>query len=1663
MQDAFPYPPDLVNGAIPVVFAVNAVDSKYVTSPWSSSTTYGSSLYQEWQKDDVVGEAVPQEGNNKTGGNIGTSAPSCNGPFDLFIDAMSLMCNKDSYKHVDRWSSVSNNAGRVGADSAPSDLLLSGGQQYHDHHNELYSREIISGEESSTDEDDDGNTHLGKNDDNDETRRIRHGFASEMRKRINYINRSTAKASTNTKDHPQKSLHQQQRAAMEDVGLQQSTSTPTMPAFFDRVRIIPVSKRHAFPPSKDPNGVNNTIILPGMSSTTNIHHNHQQQQQNQYQRYPYNYNATTHDTNASVSAATAASKYQQQPVEQFLLDKISPNPFSLRRKQLHLDRAITALEPSKMPPPSSSSTFSTHGDSMTIYPPTDAINTTSSEGSHLNKYHNNVGIIPLDWLEKHCQWLPSVVLVVMALDLNLPQTLRVERDVQLGETIDNIRSSLAPKRECRIHLVCLVTNHEQLKTIQQKHLATSQQLTFVRSQCRLSPSNITMLYFPGDLVVGEQQSNPQLLTTIPKKLPLLPSQPSLTTTTTTTLINELSLTSLPLKQLYRTTRDLSLSYYLTAARRLKRKISLLHSYDNNSTMNYNLLPFIIRYQFKISIYYEFQLKLDRSFKHLSEAYNAAELYYKYITNQQRQVLSVLQEQIYYYSQQHMRKQNILDQVVEDEECGSSEAFHDNSGGGNNMYPTSYADLSTPVTPQRKIAKSKIQSPNTTADDGVEVALIIGSPPSNAVAAATSNADSDHEDLLLMKQQFKLLPLSDMAFQCRGVADWINFKLMKYTFKYSSSNTTQQQIAPDADKSSITDIKGVGGGAGIVHATMQWRRHSQVFLSAKYYHAYDNIPKISNCPLLLQPKWWHSSYVEHQRLAIAELAERYPLLLHNVDSTFASRESLFICASWRLYLAAAEATLQTCKLIEFENQSKNLTHQYDQVDEDTAQEQHYSASQYVGGIDPGMLENQFRKETRKQHCHSALRFLERAISLFYNPDGQNRISWYDCTLDNHEGRLAAPLHYLFGSLSMNKVIEEYGDSNDYNTISTGLETAMKHLHHALGLVVGWSTLEAAIAKTLIRCYSKLTELGIVWDHAMLANALTFLLFPDIYQFLQAMEVQQLHDGLLSLKHQPHCFSIPWPKEERKRSPLDFSLTFLDGACNAIAGDKVMACLSITSQCNFPVVIHSLQIVLSTSDSQLVVTANLPEREDDKIRVRLLPRKSHCFEVAIHVPHMNAKNSVESHSSPLSRSSKTKTAGLTRSGGAVIAAQRNGAPSTNQTVYSGISLLCHDLSILLTPEVCDQSSRNGIAVKLMLSSCRSDIFKHIPDAARVPENKLARHHPDDGNYIASAWSRPSNVPFYRGPSYLRILPPISGLKVKDLTAIQTNSNAMDGTINRIYLELKAGEMEHCKNINMKLNSLQTSSLPDSMMVVETAVRASSVRAQTNVIPFGWRLRDSEDITLVCDDLKPGDDTLVMIDFFRPLPHAPYNAANLSLLTPSETHYELQFTYTQLRPGNFDTKGDTVTMCYSGMLKWFAPVNVQFNVIPDMNEKCFPRGSPHSSILSMSQEMDSGIDGANQAAINDSTVVRRGKSDTEPHVFAADGDLVTVRGNLVSSHSQTILVTDIHTITFEVRNTTSLHLPENTHFSNRITPFSFIFRPKESTIKLASWSSFHLQGLR
>jgi hypothetical protein len=74
--------------------------------------------------------------------------------------------------------------------------------------------------------------------------------------------------------------------------------------------------------------------------------------------------------------------------------------------------------------------------------------------------------------------------------------------------------------------------------------------------------------------------------------------------------------------------------------------------------------------------------------------------------------------------------------------------------------------------------------------------------------------------------------------------------------------------------------------------------------------------------------------------MAELADHYPLQVHNTSTAHFSRELLLTSASWRLYLSAAEATLQTYKLLELENKKQKIT---DQLNEGVANQQFVNLS------------------------------------------------------------------------------------------------------------------------------------------------------------------------------------------------------------------------------------------------------------------------------------------------------------------------------------------------------------------------------------------------------------------------------------------------------------------------------------------------------------------------------------------------------------------------------------------------------------------------------------------------------------------------------------------------------------------------------------------------
>ena len=78
--------------------------------------------------------------------------------------------------------------------------------------------------------------------------------------------------------------------------------------------------------------------------------------------------------------------------------------------------------------------------------------------------HGPDGILPTGWLEKHLHALPSVLLVVTTVDgsgeldkTTGPASMRQDRqDDHVYETVEALRMSLASKRNCGIHLVCLV-------------------------------------------------------------------------------------------------------------------------------------------------------------------------------------------------------------------------------------------------------------------------------------------------------------------------------------------------------------------------------------------------------------------------------------------------------------------------------------------------------------------------------------------------------------------------------------------------------------------------------------------------------------------------------------------------------------------------------------------------------------------------------------------------------------------------------------------------------------------------------------------------------------------------------------------------------------------------------------------------------------------------------------------------------------------------------------------------------------------------------------------------------------------------------------------------------------------------------------------------------
>ena len=213
-------------------------------------------------------------------------------------------------------------------------------------------------------------------------------------------------------------------------------------------------------------------------------------------------------------------------------------------------------------------------------------------------------------------------------------------------------------------------------------------------------------------------------------------------------------------------------------------------------------------------------------------------------------------------------------------------------------------------------------------------------------------------------------------------------------------------------------------------------------------------------------------------------------------------------------------------------------------------------------------------------------------------------------------------------------------------------------------------------------------------------------------------------------------------------------------------------------------------------------------------------------------------------------------------------------------------------------------------------------------------------EEDNYLASAWSRPRQLPLVRGPRCLRVLGPMSNMQIANLTHPLTSGRVLEGTVNRVLLRLTAGAQEICTNIKCTIScssvllrsdgtteNLTTEEVkkmqengkdgakdsageeeaekekeektkeeektdePDlsnvRLPIIVSPASVSSVASTATAfgydLPKGWAVAGTKrgvvverDVATGSEPLKPGEVTYLFIDLYRPPPSLPEQIA-------------------------------------------------------------------------------------------------------------------------------------------------------------------------------------------
>lgn len=1233
------------------------------------------------------------------------------------------------------------------------------------------------------------------------------------------------------------------------------------------------------------------------------------------------------------------------------------------------------------------------------------------------------GILPSGWLEKHAHALPSVLLIVTYIDLTLDNKTANQEDLELAKAMDQLRYSLASKRECRMHLVCCIlpsqvaskfkaakaaaataaaastsptsisamsytANQTSSSTSSSSHynpyennnsfdLASVDADRFgsIRSKCRLTPSQITTL---------QLSSNGQTLASLSSPLTSPPNQDNNDTTNTNTnedannqqLQQQYIQQQLQLKRLHRNVQDSANAYYLAQARRAKRKLTALHVEQYAQ-----FLPLAARYCFKIATFYEFQNtntssvtaagssgssvksasststsnsgKNDKSVQYWMDGYRYLEQYYK-------QLMYVMKRGGDMHDMQQM--------------------YLDGGLGGGQFYGDEYDE-------------------DSVANESVEVAL----------APSTQNSDGSNNPKKPSLDQSSTSLMSDMAHQCRILACWLNYKIIQAVFISIQQQQPQSQSQPQPQQQ--TNNSNHQWDIGV--AESQWRKHYRIFLQ---YTPQD----------VLQPRWYYLSFLAKERLIMAQLGEYLGSLVGETQSLF--------CSSWRQYTATVEDVIRLHR--ELQRVQGKQPHQQQQQQQPSSLSS--SAAEDINGYDlrhhyEGSIKKQdlvilFEKEQKRDHLTLALQYALKAISLCEQMEVERKtiMAWGEQQkqqLIYPRDRSISRTHFLAGGLLLGQ--KEFLQ-------------AKHHFEMALTYSSKWSGIEHAILKGISKCQENLPSEDGASDHSETASSMLFN--ASINKSMSIEETQKLHDSIF-YPTKPTAYDSPlkitWSARNKSTPPFTFALTF-PHSTHATAGDYVTARISLKSHLTVPISITGMEVE---------TTVGLVKVEQEQISSgSIAPNQIKYFSAQIPLPMdlvsslpvneptvtaPNLKIPGKPQNAPVGsvgKSIKVRTSGLTQGGGGYYLPQSLDADEMSESqdhiIFGGVPVTCSGITLTLEAANSLNQAKTSRSIELTLNS---DVLKNDP-----PENNNASKNSrlpvfEKVNYIDIAWDRPDHHSLSLGPRCVRVLRPLPKLKVNNITSLYTEGKVMEGVVNRIMLQVEAGPNERCSDIQYSVTCTNSTLFAESNYTVEgdvdrppfLVIRNESMEKPHTLesgsqLPDKWQPHSSEKslgskdvFNKLTDSLEPSKSCYLCLDLFRPSPQYE----DMDSKPDCQTDFDVVFSYKQVHALSTEDDGK-VTRHFKGSVVWYPPLDAKFCVMQG-KLRAYPCGSHHpsnqipnnNSLSSKTMERD---------LERESSIIN---VDAKTHVSANNGDEINIRCSLEAKEASYGLGAAIEKISFKV----------------------------------------------